>query len=92
VRFDTEALDQIKECDGDTARADTTNDGRLNGSRITNSNRFRRQVSSDSSLNTSPKKKTEIIRVKQALDILEVYNARYRLRSGGKYSKDNYLN
>lgn len=62
-----------------------TSDGRsASASRTTNNYRIRRQASSDSSLNASPRKKTEKIRVKEALDILETYRARYRIRSGGK--------
>ena len=62
-----------------------TSDGRsASASRTANSYRIRRQASSDSSLNASPRKKTEKIRVKEALDIMEAYRARYRIRSGGK--------
>jgi hypothetical protein len=85
VRFDTEALEQMKDRDGGTGASGGTSDGRsASGTRTTNTYRIRRQQSSDSSLNTSPRKKTERIRVKEALDILEAYRARYRIRSGGK--------
>lgn len=84
VRFDTEALDQLKDRDGTTGVSGATSDGRSAGSRTTNTYRVRRQQSSDSSLNVSPRKKTEKIRVKEALDIMETYRARYRIRSGGK--------
>lgn len=83
VRFDTEALEQTKDRDGGTATSTGTGDGRSGGIRAANTYRIRQQ-SSDSSLNASPKKKTEKIRVKDALDILETYLARYRVRSGGK--------
>ncbi|CAF0812442.1 unnamed protein product, partial [Didymodactylos carnosus] len=68
VRFDTEAI-EMKDRDGG------------GGSRA-NAWRIRRQQSSDSSLNSSPRKKTEKIRIKEALDILDVYRSRYRIRSG----------
>ncbi len=85
VRFDTEALEQMKDREGGTGISGGTSDGRSGGgSRTTNSYRIRRQPSSDTSLNTSPRKKTEKIRVKEALDILETYRARYRIRSGGE--------
>ncbi|UJR28934.1 hypothetical protein I4U23_010152 [Adineta vaga] len=86
VRFDTEALEQMKDRDGTTGVSGATSDGRSGGSRTTNTYRVRRQQSSDSSLNTSPRKKTEKIRVKEALDILETYRARYRIRSGAEIS------
>ena len=85
VRFDTEALEQMKDRDGTTGISGATSDGRSTGSRSANQYRVRRQQSSDSSLNASPRKKTEKIRVKEALDILEPYRARYRIRSGGKH-------
>lgn len=73
----------MKDRDGGTGG--TSDGGRsAGGSRTTNTYRIRRQPSSDSSLNTSPRKKTEKIRIKEALDILEPYRARYRIRSGGK--------
>jgi hypothetical protein len=85
VRFDTEALEQMKEREGGTGGTGGTSEGRsASGSRTTNTYRIRRQASSDSSLNASPRKKTEKIRIKEALDILETYRARYRIRSGGK--------
>ncbi|CAF3810181.1 unnamed protein product, partial [Didymodactylos carnosus] len=68
VRFDTEAID-LKDRDG-------------GGSSSRTALRIRRQQSSDSSLNTSPRKKTEKIRIKEALDILDIYRSRYRIRSG----------
>jgi hypothetical protein len=75
----------MKEREGGTGAWGGANDGRSgSGSRTTNTYRIRRQASSDSSLNASPRKKTEKIRVKDALDILETYRARYRIRSGGK--------
>ena len=83
VRFDTEALEHMKEREGGASGG--TSDGRSgSGSRTTNTYRVRRQTSSDSSVNASPRKKTEKIRVKEALDIMETYRARYRIRSGGK--------
>ncbi|CAF3737280.1 unnamed protein product, partial [Adineta steineri] len=85
VRFDTEALEQMKDRDGNTGISGGASDGRSGGSR-TNTYRVRRQQSSDSSLNTSPRKKTEKIRVKEALEILETYRARYRIRSGAEIS------
>ncbi len=85
VRFDTEALEQAKGREGATGISSGASDGRsTGGSRTTNTYRIRRLASSDSSLNTSPRKKTEKIRIKEALDILETYRARYRIRSGGK--------
>jgi len=85
VRFDTEALEQMKEREGGTGASTGASDGRsASGSRTTNTYRIRRAASSDSSLNASPKKKTEKIRVKEALEIMEAYKARYRIRSGGK--------
>ena len=86
VRFDTEALEHMKDREGAMGMSGTTNDGRVpgGGGRTTNTYRVRRQQSSDSSLNGSPRKKTEKIRVKEALDIMEPYRARYRIRSGGK--------
>ena len=86
VRFDTEALEQLKDREGGTGISGGTSDGRSAGSRSANTYRIRRQQSSDSSLSASPRKKTEKIRVKEALDILESYHARYRIRSGGKIS------
>lgn len=83
VRFDTEALEQMKDRDGTTGASAATTDGRSGGIRTANTYRIRQQ-SSDSSLNASPKKKTEKIRVKEALDILGTYLSRYRIRSGGK--------
>jgi hypothetical protein len=75
----------MKDRDGGTGMSGGASDGRTaGGSRTTNTYRIRRQPSSDTSLNVSPKKKTEKIRVKEALDILEAYRARYRIRSGGK--------
>jgi hypothetical protein len=86
VRFDTEALDQSKDRDGTTAMSSGTHEGRTTGgSRSTNAYRIRRQQSSDSSLTGSPRKKTEKIRNKEALDIMVPYHARYRIRSGGKH-------
>lgn len=86
VRFDTEALEQLKDREGGTGLLGETSDGRsASASRTTNSYRIRRLASSDSSLNASPRKKTEKIRVKEALDIMETYRARYRIRSGGKW-------
>lgn len=85
VRFDTEALDHLKDRDGTTGISGGGSDGRTGISRSNNLSRMRRQQSSDSSLNASPRKKTERIRVKEALDIMETYNARYRVRSGGKH-------
>ncbi|CAF1567204.1 unnamed protein product, partial [Didymodactylos carnosus] len=70
VRFDTEAI-ELKDRDG----------GGGNNSRT--ALRIRRQQSSNSSLNSSPRKKTGKIRIKEALDILEVYRSRYRICSGG---------
>lgn len=84
VRFDTEALEQMKDRDGTTAMSGSTSEGRSTGARTTNTYRMRRRQSSDSSLNASPRKKTEKIRVKEALDIMEAYRARYRIRSGGR--------
>jgi len=85
VRFDTEALEQMKDREGGAGVSGGTSDGRSgSGSRTANTYRIRRQASSDSSLNASPRKKTEKIRIKEALDILETYRARYRIRSGGK--------
>ncbi|CAF0992403.1 unnamed protein product [Rotaria sordida] len=99
VRFDTEALEQMKDRDGGTGTSAATTDGRSAGSRLTNTYRIRQQQSSDSSLNASPKKKTEKIRAKEALDILETYLARYRIRSGAeiadipiKWTRDLTLN
>jgi hypothetical protein len=84
VRFDTDALEQMKDRDGGTGTSAGASDGRSGGGRSANTYRIRRQQSSDSSLSASPRKKTEKIRVKEALDILESYHARYRIRSGGK--------
>lgn len=85
VRFDTEALEQMKDREGGTGLSGDPHDGRsASASRTANNYRIRRQASSDSSLNASPRKKTERIRIKEALDILEPYRARYRIRSGGK--------
>ncbi|CAF3503188.1 unnamed protein product [Rotaria sp. Silwood1] len=92
VRFDTEALEQMKDRDGTTGTSAVTTDGRSIGTRLTNTYRIRQQQSSDSSLNASPKKKTEKIRSKEALDILETYLARYRIRSGGKILSLNMYN
>ncbi|CAF0895311.1 unnamed protein product [Rotaria sp. Silwood1] len=99
VRFDTEALEQMKDRDGTTGTSAVTTDGRSIGTRLTNTYRIRQQQSSDSSLNASPKKKTEKIRSKEALDILETYLARYRIRSGAeipeipiKWTRDLTLN
>ena len=86
VRFDTEALEHLKERDGGTGMSTGMTDGRSTSSRTANTYRIRRQQSSDSSLNGSPKKKTERIRVKEALDIMENYISRYRVRSGGEFS------
>jgi hypothetical protein len=74
----------MKDREGLTGMSSAHSDGRSSGTRTTNTYRVRRQQSSDSSLNTSPRKKTEKIRVKEALDIMESYRARYRIRSGGK--------
>lgn len=80
----------MKDRDGGTGMSGGTSEGRSGGgSRSANTYRIRRQPSSDTSLNASPRKKTEKIRVKEALDILESYRARYRIRSGGKFSKMN---
>lgn len=68
VRFDAEALEQRKDHDD--------KDGR--------SNSFRRQPLSDSRLNGPSKNRTEKIRIKDALDILETYHARCRERCNGK--------
>ena len=75
----------MKDRDGTTGMSGPTSEGRSTASRSANQYRVRRQQSSDSSLNASPRKKTEKIRVKEALDILEAYRARYRIRSGGKH-------
>jgi hypothetical protein len=62
-----------------------TTDDQSNRNRTMNTNRFRRQPLSDSSSSNGPsKKRTERIRGKEALDILETYHARYRTRSSGK--------
>ncbi len=48
--------------------------------------RFRRQQQSDDICsNVVPKKRTEKIRLKDALDILEPYNARCKMRCAGKF-------
>lgn len=84
VRFDTEALEHLKDRDGATGMSGSTSETRSGAGRTTNSYRIRRQQSSDTSLNSSPRKKTEKIRGKEALDIMDSYRARYRIRSGGK--------
>jgi hypothetical protein len=85
VRFDVEVHEQMKDRDGITSGNTTTSDERLNNRRTTNTHRFRRQQHlSDSSLHASPKKRTEKIRLKDALDVLATYEARCRLRGAGK--------
>ena len=79
VRFDIDTLEQMKDRDDITKRKNMTNDRRAS-----NTFRFRRQETSDSSLNASPKRRTEKIRLTNALDILETYNARCRIRCDGK--------
>jgi len=76
VRFDTE---QIKYHDSTKSKV------RSSPNRTTNTYRYRRQQQvSDGSLTTSPRKRTEKIRVKDALDILETYYARCKTRIDGK--------
>jgi hypothetical protein len=86
VRFDTEAIEQMKDRDGMTGITTLTSDGRSTSGRSGHGHRVRRQQSSDSSLSGSPRKKTEKIRIREALDIMEPYRARYRIRSGGESS------
>ena len=84
VRFDAEKVEQTKDRDSGTGTFPATTDERSTTSRVTKTYRIRQQLSSDSSLNALPKKKTEKIRIKDSLNILESYHARYRIRSGGK--------
>ncbi len=64
----------------------TSNNVRLNTNRMANAYRFRRQQQVDDiSLNVSLKKRTEKIRAKDALDILEPYYARYKIQCTGKF-------
>ncbi len=72
VRFDIEQI-----IDDDNAR--------LNTNRTRNTYRFRgQQQANGSSLNISPRKRTETIRVNEALDILETYYVRCKNRCFGK--------
>ena len=74
----------MKNHDNVIVQKNSTSDEQSNSNRTTNANRFRRPPSSESSLNASPRKRTEKIRGKEALDILETYHARCRIRYGGK--------
>jgi hypothetical protein len=70
----------------DTDQDNTTTNERFNTNRTANAYRFRRQQQiDDTNLNVSPKKRTEKIQVKNALDILEPYYARYKIRCAGKF-------
>ncbi|CAF0857757.1 unnamed protein product [Adineta steineri] len=79
VRFDMDAFEHMKDHDDITARLNTVS----NIARASNVYRLRRQRFSDFSLNGSTKSRTEKIRLKDALDILETYQARYRTRCCG---------
>lgn len=72
VRFDADALAQMTSVS--------------NIQRASSAHHFRQQRLSDFSLNGSPKKRAEKIRGREALDILETYLERYRIRCGSKNS------
>ncbi|UJR20708.1 hypothetical protein I4U23_023829 [Adineta vaga] len=78
VRFDVEALGRMQDHDNLTIPSTST----FNSHRISSAHHFRQQRLHDYSLNDSPKKRTEKIHGKEALNILETYHQRYRIRCG----------
>ncbi|CAF0814942.1 unnamed protein product [Rotaria sordida] len=90
IRLDSETHQQMKDSDGITTRMNTMQDGRLNNSLTTNTFNYQQQQQlCDNSLNLSSKKRPEKIRPNEALNILETYYARYRIRCGGDHISQN---
>ncbi|CAF2600562.1 unnamed protein product [Rotaria sp. Silwood2] len=83
IRLDTEAHEQVKNRDCIATRINTNHDGRANNSPATNTfhcQQQQQQQLNDNSLNLSSKTKLEKIRANEALNVLETYYARYRIR------------
>ncbi|CAF4861689.1 unnamed protein product, partial [Rotaria sp. Silwood1] len=82
VRLDTETREQMKNNDDTTTRTNSMHDRRPNNNPTTNTFHFSQQQLSDTNLNLSWKKRPKKIRANEALNILETYYARYRIRCG----------
>ena len=77
VRFGTEQMTDLES---------TASNARINPNQTSNTYRFRRQQQiGDDNFPVIPRKRTEKIQSKEALDILEPYYARYRIRCAGKF-------
>ncbi|CAF3405487.1 unnamed protein product [Rotaria sp. Silwood1] len=82
IRLDTETREQMKNNDDITTRTNSMYDRRPNNNPTTNTFHFSQQQLSDTNLNLSWKKRPKKIRANEALNILETYYARYRIRCG----------
>ncbi|CAF1372114.1 unnamed protein product [Adineta ricciae] len=78
VRFDVEALGQAKDLDNLTIPLTSTSSVYWSST----AHHFRQQRLLDYSLDTSPKRRMGIIRGRDALNILQSYHERYRIRCG----------
>ena len=79
VRFDVEVLGQAKDLDNLTIPLTSTSSIYWSSA----AHHFRQQRLQDYSLDTSPKRRMGTIRGRDALNILETYHERYRIRCGG---------
>ncbi|CAF4273986.1 unnamed protein product, partial [Rotaria sp. Silwood2] len=95
IRLDTEAHEQVKNRDCIATRINTNHDGRANNSPATNTfhcQQQQQQQLNDNSLNLSSKTKLEKIRANEALNVLETYYARYRIRCADRVQQNQAEN